>query len=62
MRFLQTLALAAGIVAASSVVYGKNPHVLVILVDDMGIENFADAVNWEWGLIEDSAINLPPEE
>ncbi len=36
MRFLQTLALAVGIVAASSVVYGKNPHVVVILVDDMG--------------------------
>ncbi len=36
MRFLQTLALVAGIVAASSVVYGENPHVVVILVDDMG--------------------------
>ena len=36
MRFLQTLALAAGIVAPSSVGYGKNPHVVVILVDDMG--------------------------
>lgn len=41
MRFLQTLALAAGIVAASSVVYGRNPHVVVILVDDMG---YGDAV------------------
>lgn len=36
MRFLQTFALVAGFVAASSVVYGENPHVVVILVDDMG--------------------------
>ena len=33
-----------------------------ILVDDMGIEGFADAVNREWGLIKDSTINLPPGE
>ena len=33
-----------------------------ILVDDMGIEGFADAVTREWGLIKDSTINLPPEE
>ena len=36
MRFLQTCALVAGFVAASSVVSGENPHVVVILVDDMG--------------------------
>lgn len=36
MRFLQTFALVAGFVAASSVVSGENPHVVVILVDDMG--------------------------
>ncbi|MEK9558771.1 MAG: nitrite/sulfite reductase [Alphaproteobacteria bacterium] len=33
-----------------------------ILVDDMGIEGFADAVTREWGLIKDSTVNLPPEE
>ena len=33
-----------------------------ILVDDMGIEAFADAVNREWGLIRDSAIDLPAAE
>ena len=33
-----------------------------ILVDDMGIEAFADGVNREWGLIRDSAIDLPAAE
>ena len=33
-----------------------------ILVDDMGIEAFDDAVNREWGLIRDSAIDLPAAE
>ena len=33
-----------------------------ILVDEMGIEAFADAVNREWVTIQDSAINLPAEE
>ena len=33
-----------------------------ILVDDMGIEAFADAVNREWGVMRDSATNLPVAE
>ncbi|MGC6452869.1 MAG: DUF2849 domain-containing protein [Candidatus Puniceispirillaceae bacterium] len=33
-----------------------------ILVDDMGIEAFAEAVNREWLLIRDSATELPAEE
>ena len=33
-----------------------------ILVDAMGIEAFAEAVNREWGLIRDSATELPADE
>jgi sulfite reductase (NADPH) hemoprotein beta-component len=33
-----------------------------ILVDDLGIESFAEAVNREWLLIKDSATELPREE
>ena len=33
-----------------------------ILVDDMGIEAFAEAVNTEWGLVRDTATDLPAEE
>ena len=33
-----------------------------ILVDAMGIGAFAEAVNTEWGLIKDSATDLPEAE
>ena len=33
-----------------------------ILVDDMGIEGFADAVNTEWGHVRDTTTDLPKTE
>ncbi len=33
-----------------------------ILVDDMGIEAFAEAVNTEWGLVRDTTTDLPQAE
>ena len=33
-----------------------------ILVDDMGIDAFAEAVNTEWGLVRDTTTDLPQEE